>query len=163
MINRFVLFIFVFLTWIFLRYPPDWQHAGIGIIVAAIVALLCGDLFTARPKLFLQPKRYFWFIYFAIAMAWECFKINIDMGLRLIRKNIPLNPGIVKVETTLKTDIGLMFLANALTLTKGAITVDVDKESRQIYVHWIDLKQTGKEKIQKDVRQLEKLLAKIFE
>ncbi len=163
MINKLVLFIFIFFIWIFLRYPPDWQHVSIGLVVSLIVAALCGDLFTARPKLFLEPKRYLWFTCFAALSVWECVKINIDMALRLVRKDIPLNPGIVKFKTNLKTDIGLMFLANTLTLTKGAITVDVDKKNSQIYIHWIDLKRTDRKKIEKAIEKLEKLLTKIFE
>ncbi|MFA5338494.1 MAG: Na+/H+ antiporter subunit E [Candidatus Omnitrophota bacterium] len=163
MINKTVLFIFVFIIWIFLRFPPDWQHLLTGAAVAIIVAALCGNLFTARPKLFLEPKRYLWFIYFVILSTWECLKINIDVALRLIKKDIPLAPGIIKFKTSLKTDIGLMFLANTLTLTKGAITVDIDKKNSQIYLHWIDLKQTNRETIEENIKKLEKLLAKIFE
>lgn len=163
MINRLVLFILVFSVWIFLRYPPDWQHISIGAVVALVVTALCGDLFTARPKLFLEPKRYLWFVYFIILSTWECLKINIDMALRLIKKDIPLNPGIIKFKTSLKTDIGLMFLANTLTLTKGAITIDIDKKNSQIYLHWIDLKQTDRKNIEENIEKLEKLLKKIFE
>ena len=163
MITRSVLFILVFVVWVFLRFPPEWQHVSVGAVIALIVAALCGDLFTARPKLFLQPKRYLWFVYFIISSAWEGLKINIEMALRLIKKDIPLAPGIVKFKTSLKTDIGLMFLANTLTLTKGAIAVDIDKKNSQIYLHWIDLKQTDKKNIEKNIEKLEKLLAKIFE
>ncbi|MDD4954873.1 MAG: Na+/H+ antiporter subunit E [Candidatus Omnitrophica bacterium] len=161
--SKLILFILTFCIWVFLRYPPDKQHLLIGLVVAFIVSALCGDLFTTRPKLFLQPKRYLWFAYFIILSAWECFKINIDMALRLVRKEIPLNPGIVKFKTTLKTDTALMFLANTLTLTKGAITVDINKANNQIYIHWIDLKQTDRKKIENGIGQIEKLLTKIFE
>lgn len=163
MINKLVLFILGFSVWAFLHYPPDKQHLLVGAGVALIITLLCGDLFTTRPKLFLEGKRYLWFFYFAFVCLVESFKINIDMAIRLLARDIPLNPGIVKIKTNLKTDISLTYLANALTLTKGAITVDIDKQKGFIYLHWIDLKQTDKKKIEETVERLEKILAKIFE
>lgn len=162
MINKLVLFILSFFVWIFLRYPPDWQHISIGLAVSFIVAVLCGNLFTAKPKLFLQPVRYFWFMYFVIVSAYECFTASIAIALRLVKKNIPLNPGIIELKTSLRTETGLMLLANTITLTK-AITVDVDKQNNLICIHCIDLKQTTKTEMQKYIEGKEKILAKIFE
>ncbi|MFA5008381.1 MAG: Na+/H+ antiporter subunit E [Candidatus Omnitrophota bacterium] len=167
--NKLVLFIFCFLIWIFLRYPPswqgllDWQNLLIGTLVSFAITMLCGDLFTARPALFLEYKRYLWFIYFIGFCTWECLKINIEMMLRLIVKDIPLNPAIVKIKTSLKTDIGLTYLANSLTLAKGAITIDFEKEKGLIYIHWIDIKQTDEKRIKQTVEKFEKIIARIFE
>ncbi|MCK9615706.1 MAG: Na+/H+ antiporter subunit E [Candidatus Omnitrophica bacterium] len=165
--NKLVLFIFCFLVWIFLRYLPnwqtDWQSLLVGAVVAFVVTALYGDLFTGRPALFLEYKRYLWFIYFIVLCTWECLKINIEMTMRLIVKDIPINPAILKLKTNLKTDIGLTCLANSLTLTKGAITIDIEKEKGLIYIHWIDVKRAGKNKIEETIERFEKIIKKIFE
>jgi len=167
--NKLVLFIFCFLIWVSLCYLPgfenvlDWQNILIGALVAFFVTMLCGDLFTTRAALFLEYKRYLWFVYFILFCTWECLKINIEMMLRLTAKEIPLNPAILKFKTSLKTDIGLTYLANSLTLAKGAITVDTEKEKGLIYIHWIDTKQTDKNKIEEIIKKFEKIITKIFE
>ncbi len=48
---------------------------------------------------------------------------------------MPIRPGIVKVRTTLKSDLGKMLLANSITMTPGTITVDIIGE--YLYIHWI--------------------------
>ena len=82
---------------------------------------------------------------------------------RLIARDIPLNPAVLKFKTNLKTDIGLTYLANSLTLAKGAITIDIEKEKGLIYLHWIDIKQMDRKKIEKIIERFEKIIIKIFE
>jgi multicomponent Na+:H+ antiporter subunit E len=48
---------------------------------------------------------------------------------------MPIRPGIVKVRTTLKSDLGKTLLANSITMTPGTITVDIIGE--YLYIHWI--------------------------
>ncbi|MCM8786587.1 MAG: Na+/H+ antiporter subunit E [Candidatus Omnitrophica bacterium] len=162
--SRVILFILGFLIWLFLNWPPYWQEIFIGAIVASFVAYLVGNLFTGRAHLFKHISRYLWFLYYIPIFIWECFKANIDVAIRVISPHKPLNPGIVKIKTSLKSDTALTFLANSITLTPGTLTVDVDKENGFLYVHWIDVKSKDIEKnTQIIVRKFEKILEKIFE
>jgi multicomponent Na+:H+ antiporter subunit E len=49
-----------------------------------------------------------------------------------------INPGIVKLEPGLKTDLAKMILADSITLTPGTLTVDVDDDGAY-YIHWINV------------------------
>lgn len=89
---------------------------------------------------------------------------NIDVAYRVLHPNLPINPGIVKVKTKLKSDVGLTFLANTITLTPGTMTVDVDKEKGLLYIHWINVKGKDVEAATKQiVEKFEHTLIKIFE
>lgn len=70
---------------------------------------------------------------FFIAMA----RANIDVAYRVITGRI--RPGIVKLSPGLKTDFGITLLANSITLTPGTLSVDVDEEAGDLYVHWINV------------------------
>jgi multicomponent Na+:H+ antiporter subunit E len=48
---------------------------------------------------------------------------------------MPIRPGIVKVRTTLKSDMAKMLLANSITMTPGTISVDIIDDC--LYIHWI--------------------------
>jgi multicomponent Na+:H+ antiporter subunit E len=48
---------------------------------------------------------------------------------------MPIRPGIVKVKTTLKSDMAKMLLANSITMTPGTISVDIIDD--YLYIHWI--------------------------
>ncbi|MDD5195372.1 MAG: Na+/H+ antiporter subunit E [Candidatus Omnitrophica bacterium] len=164
MASRIIFFIVGFLVWCLLNWKPNYQEIIIGVIAAAGVAYLTGDLFTTRPALFKNPRRYIWILYYIPLFLWECLKANLDIAIRIIRPSCPIYPGIVKVKTSLKTDIALTCLANSITLTPGTLTVDIDKEKRILYVHWINVKSKDTEKATEIiVKRFEKILTKIFE
>jgi len=163
--SRIVLFIIAFLVWCLLNWVPDWQHLGVGVFIALFVAYMTGDFFVNRPHVFKHPFRYWYFIFYYLPVfLWECFKANVDVAYRVINPRLPINPGIVKVKTNLKTETGLTFLANSITLTPGTLTVDIDRDAGVLYVHWIDVKAKDVEAATKIVvERFEKILRKIFE
>jgi len=162
--SRIILFILGLLVWLVLSWPADAQHLLVGIVIASFVAFMTGDMFVQRPHLFTQIKRYLWFLYYLPIFIWECIKANIDVAYRVSHPDVPIHPGIVKVKTTLKSETGLTFLANSITLTPGTLSVDVDQERGFLYVHWIDVKDKDVEKATEIVvERFEKILRRIFE
>lgn len=162
--SKLVLFIIGFIVWSLLTWPLDFQHLIVGLLVAAFVAFITGDLFIRRPRHFGHITRYVWFCYYVPVFLWECLKANIDVALRVLNPKLPINPGIVKVKTTLKSDTGLTFLANSITLTPGTLCVDIDAEKGILYIHWIDVKTQDTDKATElIVRPFEKVLKNIFE
>lgn len=154
--SRIVLFIFGFITWLFLTWPINFQDGIVGIAVAVFITILTGDMFVHRPSHFKHPRRYLWFCYYVPLFLWECLKANIDVALRVLSPRVRINPGIVKVKTSLKSDTGLTFLANSITLTPGTLCVDIDAEDGFLYIHWIDVKT-------KDINQASELIVSKFE
>lgn len=154
--KKIVLFIVAFISWCLLNWVPDWQHLLMGLAAALFVAYITGDLFLESPHM-LNPKRYLLFIgKYTPIFIWEVIKANIDVAYRISHPMLPINPGIVKVKTSLKSDVAVTFLANSITLTPGTMTVDVDMDNGFLYVHWIDVKS-------KDVEEATRLIAQRFE
>jgi len=116
-----------------------WNAAEliIGAIFALLVAALVKNRYLGKSLRMLNPVRWFiWLIYlfpffFAMAVA------NVDVAYRVITGRI--NPGIVKISPNLKNDMALTILANSITLTPGTLSVDVDEETNDLYVHWINV------------------------
>jgi multicomponent Na+:H+ antiporter subunit E len=116
-----------------------WNAAEliIGAIFALLVAALVKNRYLSKSLRMLNPVRWFiWLIYlfpffFAMAVA------NVDVAYRVITGRI--NPGIVKISPNLKNDMALTILANSITLTPGTLSVDVDEETNDLYVHWINV------------------------
>jgi len=163
--KKFVLFMTSMVVWSLLNWVPDWQHLVVGVLVSMFVTFLTGDLFISRPQLMEHPHRYWhFFCEYVPVFVWEVLKANIDVAYRVLHPQLPINPGIVKVKTTLKTDIALTFLANSITLTPGTMSVDIDKDDNILYVHWIDVKsQDVEEATRIIVERFEKILAKVFD
>ena len=162
--KKTILFLFVFVLWLLLCFSLDWQHIVVGAVVALLVTVITGGLFITRPHLLKNPLRYVWFLYYIPVFIWECFKANVDMAFRVAHPDLPIKPGIVKVKTRLRSETGLTFLANSITLTPGTLTVDIDQEHSILYIHWINVSSTDIEKAsQIIVTRFEKILEKIFE
>jgi multicomponent Na+:H+ antiporter subunit E len=162
--SRVVTFVVSFLLWMLLSFALDWQHIAVGLLVALLVSLIMGDMFTDNPRKWFSPKRYLWFMVYVLVFIWECIKSNLDVAYRVLHPHLPINPGIVKVKTILKTETGLTFLANFITLTPGTFTVDIDQENGYLYIHWIDVAtQDVEEASKKIVSTFENILKKVFE
>ena len=163
---RLLIFIFSLLVWLLLNWSFDAAHIIFGVIVGIVVTCMTADVFAscAKPRLLQHPVRIIWFFYYLAVFAWECIKANVDGAYRVLHPDMPINPGIVKVKTSLKSNTGLTFLANSLTLKPGTMTVDIDKENSILYIHWVDVKsqdiQAASEII---VRRFETILKRIFE
>ncbi len=118
-------------------WAPDELLAGL--VLAVLVGLATGTFVWARGGWrLLHPKRWLsLLIYilgpFPLAMA----RANLDVAWRVMTGKI--RPGIVKFNPNLKTDFGRTFLANSITLTPGTLTVDIDEQTGDFYVHWINV------------------------
>jgi len=161
---KFILFLTAFITWTLLNWPVNPESLFIGILVGLFISLVTSDVFKNKPKAFSHLGRYLWFFYYIPVFVWECIKANVDGAYRVIHPDLPINPGIVKVKTTLKSDTALTFLANSLTLKPGTMTVDIDKENGFLYVHWVSVKSEDIDKATElIVSKFERILKRIFE
>lgn len=141
-------FLLCLLFWIFYVLQDvniakiDSQELIGGIIVSLIVALF-SSRFLIKENAFwlLSPKRLGALIAFIPIYAIELFKANWDVAKRALSPKLNIKPGIVKIETEVKSDYGLAMLANCITLTPGTIVMDVVEEKGKcyMYIHWIDV------------------------
>lgn len=162
--SRMILFILGLAIWFVFTWPVDIQDFIIGIFVAMFVAFLTGDMFAENPKVYENPKKYLWIFVFMFTFLLEYVKASTEMIAKLIKPAVRMNPGIVKVKTSLKSETALAFLANAITLSRGTLTVDVSKEEGSLYIHWMDVKSQDIEAASKAiVEKFEKILGRIYE
>ncbi len=159
---KFVIFVVCLLTWLVLTWSVNIFSVIVGIAVSIFVSFMISDMFV--KKIFAKGKAVLWFLYYIPMFLWECIKANLDVAYRVIHPGLPINPGIVKVKTGLKSELGMTFLANSITLTPGTLSVDVDKENGYLYVHWIDVKNKEIEAATGIVvEKFERILGRIFE
>jgi len=109
-----------------------------GVGFALLVAVMSRRVLRDRWPQMLSPRRLLLFtIYLCGPFFFALAKANIDVVYRVITGRI--KPGIVRISPGLKTDAGITFLANSITLTPGTLSVEVDEKSNDLYVHWINV------------------------
>ena len=110
----------------------------LGLILSLIAGFITKNIFVNKDYRMLNPIRWFIFIGYVIGPFFiGMAKANFDVAYRVLTGNI--KPGIVKISPDLKTDLGITLLANSITLTPGTLSVDIDEEKNDLYVHWINI------------------------
>lgn len=160
--KRFVHFLVLLVIWLLLTWSISPQEVLVGVVVAFMAQLLMGDIFPVEGVKIFQPVRLFWlFIYFWVFL-YNVIKANFDVAYRVLNIYLPIRPGIVRVKTSLKTDMARTFLANSITLTPGTLSVDIVGDN--LYVHWINIvSEDQKKETEIIVKRFEDLLERIFE
>ena len=69
-------------------------------------------------------------------LLWEIVKANIDVTRRVLIPSTGISPTMTLVDSTQRSELGLVIFANSITLTPGTISIDVEKEGK-ILVHAI--------------------------
>jgi multicomponent Na+:H+ antiporter subunit E len=116
-----------------------WSSAEliIGAVLAVVVGALLKNRFIGSDLRMLNPRRWLTFIVYLFPFFWAMAKANIDVAYRVITGRI--NPAILKIDPKLDRDLAVTMLATSITLTPGTLSVDVDEETNELYVHWINI------------------------
>jgi len=155
------------LIWIALIYNPAinseafLEESFIGFIVAVIISAITSKNFSGLGIKYLHPRRIAYFIAFFFVFLKEMVKANINMARIVLSPSLPIKPGIVEVETSLKLPSAKLFLGNAITLTPGTMTIDYS--DNKAYIHWVYVKSEEIRKAGDMIKgRFEKLLRGVF-
>jgi len=146
MIAFIITTIICFITYLFLTTGSGtiglWsiEEILLGLILSLITGFVTRNVFVKKDLRMLNPVRWIIFVWYIIGPFFVGMaKANFDVAYRVITGKI--NPGIVKISPDLKTDLGITLLANSITLTPGTLSVDIDEEKNDLYIHWINVKE----------------------
>ena len=161
--RRLIYFVVSFIVWLLLTWTLEAQVVIAGLAASIVVALLFHEILPKEHHVFVSPIRIFWFLVYVPVFFYYVIIANLDVVYRALHPKMPINPGIVKIKTELKTESGITALANSITLTPGTLTVDLTDDGF-LYIHWINVKSTETEEATKHIAQkFEWFLKKIFE
>jgi len=166
--KRLIYFVLAFIIWVLLAWPfvdgrIDVQVVVAGVIASGIVALLFHEILPQEHHVLISPIRIFWAVVYIPVFFYYIILANFDVVYRALHPAMPINPGIVKIKTRLKTDAGITALANSITLTPGTLTVDLTDDGF-LYIHWINVKSADTDEASRFIaKKFEYFLEKIFE
>ncbi|MDJ0869571.1 MAG: Na+/H+ antiporter subunit E [Myxococcota bacterium] len=156
--------------WLLLAWPVD-SHTGqvdasavvVGLVVALGVSASSGSAAAPRLARWLDPRRYLWAVVYLGVFLWHVVLANLDVAYRVLHPRLPIQPGIVKVRTALRSPAARTLLANSITLTPGTLTVELSREG-WLYVHWLNVRATDPEQAHARIgARFERILGRIFE
>lgn len=137
------------------------QELIVGSVVSLVLSIIIAKYVNYNVD-YKLPVRLIVFIFLYVPVfIWQLLLANLDVARRVLSPKIPLNPGIVKVDTELKGDFAKLTLANSITLTPGTLSIDVEEES--LFIHTVDVKGANAEENKKEISSLfERILGVVF-
>jgi multicomponent Na+:H+ antiporter subunit E len=115
MATRIFQFLIIFILWLLLTWSLTVQEIIVGVVVALLLSILLSDVFVQGGGKFVQPSRYFWFLVYMPLFLYYVFRANFDVAYRVLHPEMPIRPGIVKVRTTLKSDMAKAWTSSVIT------------------------------------------------
>lgn len=127
--------IIMFTFWMLLSGEFSFILILSGIISSLIVSYMSHDLLTGKSDLKLGLIRFIRFFKYLPWLFGQIVLANLDLVYRTLHPKLPINPKIIKFKNNLKTEIGMVTLANSITLTPGTITIEVNEN--EFIIHTI--------------------------
>lgn len=107
------------------------------------------------------PRRGWYVARYVLVLVQDIFLSGVDVARVVLTPSLPINPGIIAVPTSCKSDLAQMLSAHALTVTPGEMVVEIGEDGT-MYTHCLDATH-GQEYILEAQRLRRELLAKIVE
>jgi multicomponent Na+:H+ antiporter subunit E len=123
--------------WVLLNGSLATDVLLVGLLAAFVITLLFRDGLAVVSEFRFTPRALFTAPGFVVYFLKELVKSNLRLATIVLSPSLPLRPGIVKVRTRLKSRMGRLLLANAITLTPGTLTVELDGE--WLHIHWVTM------------------------
>lgn len=131
------MYLLYFVLWVIFNGNITLEICLFGLVIAsAVFAFTCRfmDYSIAKEKLVL--KKTLKMLRYICVLVIEIVKANFAVIHLILSEKEEIEPALVSFDTNMKTTEGKAFLANAITLTPGTITVTLE-DSRYL-VHCLD-------------------------
>lgn len=147
--------------WLLITQKFTLEYILVGIFASLLTSYLYYQDILFSKK-FLEPKRYIYACYYLLFLLKECALSCLRVGYFIIQPKISVKPGILRLKTTLKSNLAKVILANSITLTPGTLTVHIEDE--YLYIHVLNLAHNDKIQHREQVLgKFENILKKVFE
>jgi len=161
-LNRFIYtWLILFLVWLGFTTTFAFAEVVTGVLLSFVVAIFSYKSFTQAGLKSFSPKRLLYMVQYFFVFMIALIKANFDVARIVINPKLPINPGIVEVDSKLTSPFAKMILANSITLTPGTLTVDII--DNKFFIHWLYVAGTDQETTYREIaKQFEDILIKIY-
>ena len=148
--RRLAIVVWLVVVWITLWEVASWANVLAGTLVAAAVVYLV----PPNPSLGLgfRPLAALHLLFYFL---WELVKASAFMAWEVITPRNRIGAAVVSVPLASDVNGVVTAVANMVSLTPGTVTLDVDEDTRTIFVHVLHLKSV--EATRHSVKRLEDL------
>jgi multicomponent Na+:H+ antiporter subunit E len=156
-VSLVVLVTWLTVMWVALWGNLSWANA-LGGLAASLALLAVYRVATTKAPAY--PLRPIATVRFLLYFLWKLFEANAVLAWEVVTPRNRINEGIVAVPIQGCSDGLITLVANAITLTPGTVTLEVNRDPAVLYVHVLHLRDL--EDVRRDVQHLEALAIRAF-
>lgn len=125
--------------WVLLSGKFDAVHVGAGVVTALFIAFVTAPLRQLEPAIGasvdhpLGGLRLWAAAGFTLYLAKEIVVSSLQVAYVVLHPRMPIQPRVLRFRTALPHPLARLTLANAITLTPGTVTLDVDGDEFVIH------------------------------
>jgi multicomponent Na+:H+ antiporter subunit E len=126
--NQILLFVLLLAFWLIIIPSISLVQIVVGSIVAFAITIYSFDATTSSKPFNINLLYIFKFIRFSLVLLVEIVKSNIEVAKIILSPKLKIKPKFIKINNPLKSDFNRVLYGNAITLTPGTITVELEKD-----------------------------------
>ena len=131
MINKFLLNLFLAAVYVILTGSLSFLNALLGFAIGFFIMAVI-DRTTGRA---VYVRRVWGMLRFAGYFLWILIKANLEVALEIMTPGFKMTPRIIRYPVDGLTAAEVTTLANAITLTPGTLSADIDDAGQTLYIH----------------------------
>lgn len=120
-----------------------------GLVFILIFLLLWLTSYLYHTSYFRKLPKAINFLFYFIG---KVFMANIKVAYDIITPGYKMQPTVIALPLTVKTDIEITLLATIITLTPGSLSLDVSEDKKILYVHALYLKDNDAAKFKTELK-----------
>ena len=121
-----------FAIWLLLSESFSGFYMALGLVVSFGIAWLN----TERGKSHLENVHWWRMLAYVSWLQWRILQSGLHVSYLILHPRLPIDPKLIRYRTQLNDEVGIVLLANSVTLTPGTITAEVN--DKELVVHAID-------------------------
>lgn len=154
--RRLVILVWLTLVWVTLWGAATWANLISGVLVASIVVVTMPPRDSPTSVGFRPLAAFRLFVVF----SWELIRASALLAWEVVTPKMRVSAAVISVQLVSSLAGSMTTVANLVSLTPGTVTLDVDQESRTLFIHVLHLRSV--EEARRSVLRLERLVVDAF-
>lgn len=132
------------LTWMILSGHTSLESFLIGVVIGIILIAAIRPQ-RQPPRLRQIPDQAAALVVYALLLAWDIIVSGLSVARRVLSPSLPINPGIIAVETQdeQRSPVIAALSADVITMTPGELAVEVE-DDHILYIHCLDVEASAR-------------------
>ena len=131
MISKFLLNLFLAAVYVVLTGSLSFLNALLGFAIGFFILWII-ERGNHRPE---YVRRVLGMVRFGGYFLWILIKANLEVAREILTPAFNMSPRTIRYDVSGLTPVEVTTLANAITLTPGTLSADIDDEGDTLYVH----------------------------